>query len=56
MRRKYKSWGAPVRLRELGIREKDIPALVENAMLFPSLGVLKRLNKKDVKEILKLAL
>lgn len=56
MRRKYKSWGAPVRLRELGIREKDIPALVENAMLFPSLGVLKRLNKKDVREILKLAL
>ena len=56
LRRKYRKWGAPTSLRQIGITAKDIPRLAENAMLFPSLGVLKRLTKKDVEEILKLAL
>jgi len=56
----FKAWlkkvGAPVSLRDVGIPADDIDRIVENVMKQgPSFGVLKRLGKEDVKQILLIA-
>lgn len=56
----FKAWlrkvGAPVSLRDVGIPAQDIDRIVENVMKQgPSFGVLKRLGKEDVKQILLIA-
>jgi len=55
MRTKYRKWRAPIWLNDLKINQKEIKQIVKNVMQFKNLGVLKRLTKKDVEEILKLA-
>lgn len=55
MKSKYKSWGAPVSLRDLNIERSRIPDLTENTMLFGSLGQIKELTKDDVTKIFELA-
>jgi len=56
----FKAWlrkvGAPVSLRDVGIPAQDIDRIVENVMKQgPSFGVLKKLGKEDVKQILLIA-
>ncbi len=56
MRDKYSFWGAPITLKELGIKKEDITLLAENATQRGPISSFKPLTKKDVEEILKLAL
>jgi len=56
LKTKYSKWGAPVSLEEVGISEKEIPAMAENTMGMGKLGVVKKLSRKDVEAILRLAL
>ncbi|MDR1740940.1 MAG: iron-containing alcohol dehydrogenase [Synergistaceae bacterium] len=51
----FRSVGAPTTLKELGVKEADIPRLAENAGAFAPFGVLKLLNAEDIIEIYKLA-
>lgn len=55
LKNKYKSWGAPVSLRELHIAKEVIPDLATNAMIRGEFGILKKLNYNDVINILELA-
>jgi alcohol dehydrogenase YqhD (iron-dependent ADH family) len=51
----FKKIGAPVSLREIGVEEKDIVKLADNASLRVPLGRLKQLNKSDIEDIFRLA-
>ena len=55
----FKEWlrkvGAPVSLKDAGIPESDIDKIVENAAMRAPFGRLKRLDRDDIREILKLA-
>ncbi len=51
----YRRLGAPVSLREIGVKENDLNRLVENASLRLPLGRLKPLFKEDIEKIFKLA-
>lgn len=55
LKEKYKSWGAPVSLRELNISEDKIPAIAENSVIRGDFGILGKLGFDDVVNILKLA-
>lgn len=55
MKAKFKSWGAPVSLKDLNIDEKDIENIAKNATMNGSLGAVKRLDYNDVLQILRLA-
>ena len=46
----------PVTLGDLGIKETDIPAIATNALMKGPFGSLKKLQKKDVAAVLRLAL
>lgn len=52
----YKSIGLPVSLSDLKIPAEDIDKIVENAAARVPFGKLKKLQRSDVKEILKLCL
>ena len=56
----FKSWlksvGAPTSLRDAGIPESDIEKITDNAAMRAPFGKLKKLYRKDIKEILKLAI
>ncbi len=51
----YRSIGAPVTLKEIGVKEEDIIELVKNASLRAPLGRVKQLFKSDIEEIFKIA-
>lgn len=51
----YKNIGAPVTLKEIGIKEEDLEKMAENAALKAPLGNLLKLDKDDILEIYKLA-
>lgn len=55
MKAKYKSWGAPISLRDLNIDESEIEVIADNVMMSGRFGVLKIFNREDIVEILKLA-
>lgn len=58
LKEKYKSWGAPVSLRELNIKKEEIPKITEivyQANSIRSIGALKNLDYNDIYEILKIA-
>ena len=55
MKEKYQQWGAPVSLHELGFAEEDIPAIAENVSQRGDIGVLAKLNKDDIINILKIS-
>lgn len=52
----YKSIGLPVSLSDVNISAEDIDKIVENAAARAPFGKLKKLQRSDVKEILKLCL
>ncbi len=56
MRTIYSKWGAPVSLSELGIGSKELKTIANNAFRMGSMGVVKKLTRKDIEKILKLAL
>jgi alcohol dehydrogenase YqhD (iron-dependent ADH family) len=56
-----KNWfskiGAPVTLQEVGIHEKDIPAISANAVaLAEIMGIDDEYSEKEIQEVLQLAL
>lgn len=51
----YKDIGAPVTLKEVGVKEEDIEKMAENAAMRGALGKLLKLEKEDIVEIYKLA-
>ncbi|MGA2298123.1 MAG: iron-containing alcohol dehydrogenase [FCB group bacterium] len=55
MIKKYKSWNAPVSLRDLNISGDEFPVLASYAVMDGTLGFVKKLNKNDVENILLLA-
>ena len=55
MKAKYRSWGAPVSLRDLGIERGKIPELAGNTMMFGALGQLRDLTEDDVINIMNIA-
>jgi hypothetical protein len=55
-RSKLRAWKMPVTLAGLGIAEREIPAIAANAMLKGPFGVLRKMQKRDVQSVLRLAL
>ncbi|MGC8851473.1 MAG: iron-containing alcohol dehydrogenase, partial [Candidatus Micrarchaeia archaeon] len=56
MKKQYSAWGAPVSLRELGVKRGEISSIAAKAVeKGGGCGVLKRLSARDVESILKLA-
>lgn len=55
MKSKIKQWQGNTKLRELGIPASQLPDIAANAVLKGPIGSLKKLNKEDVQEILRLA-
>lgn len=53
---KYKEWGAPISLGELGFAQEDIPALAQNALGRGALGAVLKLSQGDIEKIYELAL
>ena len=57
---KFKAWlkkvGAPVSLKDVGIPEEDIEKIADNASMREPFGKLKKLYRKDILEILKMAI
>lgn len=51
----YKDIGAPVTLREIGVRQEDLEKMAQNAALKSPLGKVLKLQKEDILEIYKLA-
>jgi len=51
----YKDIGAPVTLKEVGVKEEDLEKMAENVVLRGPVGKLLKLKKADVTEIYKLA-
>jgi alcohol dehydrogenase YqhD (iron-dependent ADH family) len=56
MRRTFQGWDAPVTLEELGVKEADLPAIIDAALKVGVLGQLKELSARDLEAILRLAL
>lgn len=55
LRECFSSFGAPVTLRELGVKEEDIPEYADAATQGGPLGVLKKIHNEDALEIYRLA-
>ena len=54
-RAKIKAWGSATSLRELGIKDNELPRLLDLIMIYPRIGGLSRLNREDVEALLMLA-
>jgi len=51
----FNSLNAPVTLKEIGVKYEDLDKIAENAAIQAPLGAVKKLYKKDILEILKIA-
>jgi alcohol dehydrogenase YqhD (iron-dependent ADH family) len=56
MKSTFSKWGAPTSLSQLGIKEDQIKAIVENEQQMGSTGNVKKLSAEDIESLLKLAL
>ncbi|HRY84043.1 MAG TPA: iron-containing alcohol dehydrogenase [Candidatus Cloacimonadota bacterium] len=54
-RAKIKAWGSATSLRELGIKDNELPRLLDLIMIYPRIGGFSRLNREDVEALLMLA-
>lgn len=52
----YESIGVPTKLSKIGIGEEKLEEMAEKATIFGSIGTVKKLEKKDVLNILKMSL
>lgn len=55
MKEKYRSWSAPVSLKELGIQKNEIQDIAKNALLNGNVGNIKSLSIYDIIKILEIA-
>ena len=55
LREIYKSWGAPIYLRDAGIPKDDVEHIANNPSIRYPTGYAKKLYKEDVMEILRIA-
>lgn len=58
LKKKYKSWGAPISLRDLGIAKEEIPLIANTiwkSTSYRQIGNLKSLDYNDICEILHIA-
>jgi len=55
MKAKYKSWGAPVSLRDLNILKEKIPEIAYNASRLGVVGNMMPITEKEMLDILNLA-
>ncbi len=51
----FSSIGIPINLRKLGVKEGSLELMAEKSVKFGSLGSIKKLNKDDVSQILKMS-
>lgn len=56
MKEKFKSWGSPITLTELGFTKNDFPAIIKCIIEYGRIGKVKQLNENDFEKILELAL
>lgn len=54
-REKIESWGMAGSLRDLGIRDKEMPELIKLIMLSPKVGAVSQLSAGDIEALLMLA-
>ncbi len=55
MRKKLRSWGAPVSLAALGIRESQLEEIARGTLAYRMNGNLRKLSKRDVVKLLRMA-
>ena len=55
LRRTFRSWGAPITLREIKVPESDIDKITDNVAKSAPMGTMKVLGKEDILEIVKIA-
>jgi len=55
LRSTFRSWGAPITLREINVPESDIEKIADNVAKSAPMGTLKVLEKEDIIEIIKIA-
>ncbi len=51
----FKSLNAPVTLKEIGVKPEELDKIADNAAMQAPLGTLKKLEREDILEILKIA-
>lgn len=56
MQSKFKSWGSPISLTELGFTKADFPKIVKCIVEYGRVGRVKQLDQTDFEKILELAL
>lgn len=56
MKAKFAAWKAPTSLKEFGISEKDMNQIVQNTILFGSIGAIQQLDIDDIATILNYAM
>ncbi|MCM0648530.1 iron-containing alcohol dehydrogenase [Clostridium swellfunianum] len=52
----YKKIGAPISLKDIGVKAEDLEKLADNAAMSAPMGTLKKLQREDIFEIYKIAL
>ena len=55
LRSTFRSWGAPITLREIKVPESDIEKIADNVAKLAPIGTMKALEREDILEIVKLA-
>jgi len=55
LRSTFRSWGAPITLREINVPESDIEKIVDNVAKSAPIGTIKILEREDILEIIKIA-
>ncbi|MCL2767355.1 MAG: iron-containing alcohol dehydrogenase [Synergistaceae bacterium] len=55
LRSTFRSWGAPITLREIKVRENDIERIADNVAKLAPMGTIKTLEREDIIEIIKIA-
>ena len=51
----FRSWGAPITLREIKVPESDIEKIADNVAKLAPMGTIKILEREDILEIVKIA-
>ncbi len=53
---KFKKWGIPVSIKELGVMKEDLPAIVQKCLgIAPVIGGLVKLSQQDIEAIYEMA-
>ena len=56
MQQKYRDWGSPTTLTELGFTKSDFPQIIKCIVEYGRVGRIKQLNESDFEKILEIAL